>query len=95
MLIQGKKRPDDVLERMLEDVMYAGVGGLWLDIYYATKAGRPLEFVFGPTAGQATEIAEGISQGDLVGTAVKATPVVRQVGQAIESRNREAGKKKF
>jgi len=64
-LIKGKDRPENLLERVLEDIMYAGTLGLWYDAYQAVIWGRPLEFIFGPTAGQVSESAQYISQGEI------------------------------
>lgn len=78
--MKGSDRPENLLMRGLEDLMYAGTLGLWMDILYAVKGGRPLEFVFGPTAGWVAETVEAGRRGN-VGRLVKQNvPFYRSVG---------------
>ncbi len=63
--IRGRDRPESDIERVFEDIMYAGTLGLWYDAYQAVIWGRPLESIFGPTAGQISEAAQKISAGKI------------------------------
>ncbi len=95
VLIMGKDRPTDVVERLLEDFMYSGALGLWLDAYEAALHGRPLDFIFGPTAGQTGQAATDVVRGKPGKAAVEATPIVRTVVKAVESREEEQKKRGF
>ena len=72
-------RPDNIFARIVEDIVYSGSLGWWMDTYEAVLHDKLLESVGGPTISNVNEVVSGVTHGDVGKTVVRQIPVVRQL----------------
>jgi hypothetical protein len=81
VILGGEDRPDDVLERLWEDISAVGILGVFIDAYNATAFGRIPETLIGPTIGGAAEFIDYVRRGEIREALRRQIPVVRSVGR--------------